>query len=270
MIQISDIKRANRIYFEFNNLEPLFDKIDEPTIAYLEKEQISHPFSSRKIILEILNISLIIAKEISKLPTLFQDYFEFDVFENIIKYDKTYIKKNSFKIVRDIYEDFYYLESEFQILSKDDSFLIELLVDDTHFLETRLTINNFVDWINKEGSIYVTYWLTRVHKELNVHIDLIELNEKNIIKAWELHDKQIKNLNNKILSRSYKKTITNNRIKMYDYRIAIEYIAFMKKESVKYKLPLFDSTINNHNTPKLDQTYKSSIRTSKSVMTVRK
>lgn len=156
---------------------------------------------------------------------------------------------------------------------------IENYLNSKEFLNYELTISDFLKWKDKDGNLFVLSWLENIKEKSGIIIQFEKITDESIIRSWDLYNNQ--NKSNKV---SLVKGINTN-IPLYLYLMSLEYMVGLKdKNLIKHlpftRIPTIHQTIHQtkHSiksiSPKEElpfcTDYPYSIKTSKSIWTVRK
>lgn len=181
--------------------------------------------------------------------------------------------------VEDICEfDEQYDDEIFEALDKIKAYEkeIENYINSKEFLNYELTISEFLKWKEKDGILFVQTWLENIKKKSGITIQLEDITNESINKSWILYNEQ-----NKYKKVSLKKGKPHTKFPLYLFLMSLEFMVAFKNKNLIKKLPFTKiptKRINNNSTPRKSSNeelpfctdYPYSIKTSKSIWTVRK
>ncbi len=152
--------------------------------------------------------------------------------------DTSYSFDEELESLEDIYDEefFDWLDQLKESVAK-----IEDYFNSKEYLNHKLSMQEFINWKNNDGKIFVIIWLETI-KELSK----IELNEKDITKeairdAWDLYNKYSPNIKKFSIP-----TVKKTKIPLYMFLVALEYIAALHDNKLLKQLP-YTEVPNQHN-----------------------
>lgn len=153
---------------------------------------------------------------------------------------------------------------------------IENYLNSKEFLNYELTISDFLKWKEKDGILFVQTWLENIKVKSGITIKIEEITNESINKSWVLYNDQ-----NKYKKVNLKEAKRDTKFPLYLFLMSLEFMVALKDSNLIKQLPftkiptirLNNNSIRNNN-PKEERPfctdYPYSIKTSKSIWTVRK
>lgn len=196
--------------------------------------------------------------KIPNVPSLLLAMGKFNEVEDEFEFEDEY-DDELFEIIRTIKS--YEKEIENYINSKD-------------FLSFEMSMSEFLKWKDKDGLLFVQTWIVNIKDKCGVSIKLEQITNDTICKSWEIYLKQ-----NKHKKFEFSKDDSKAKFPLYLFLIALEYMVSIENVIMLSQLPFTrisslikfkkDSKQKKEELPFCTD-YPYSIKTSKSIWTVRK
>jgi len=153
---------------------------------------------------------------------------------------------------------------------------IENYINSKEFLNYEFTTSDFLKWKDKDGILFVLTWIENIKEKSGITLKLEEITNESINKSWILYNNQ-----NRYKKIPFKKTNTDSKFPLYLFLMSLEFMVAIKNKDLIKQLPftkiptirLNNNSIQNKSSKEelpFCTDYPYSIKTSKSIWTVRK